>query len=46
MTAAGLTRGRKLVALVGTRKALEIAVGKADQSLRFSLLRWRLQQGG
>ncbi len=41
----GLTRGRKLVALVGTRKALEIAVGKADQSRRFSLLRWRLQQG-
>jgi len=40
----GLTRGRKLVALVGTRKALEIAVSKADQSRRFSLLRWRLQQ--
>lgn len=39
----GLTRGRKLVALVGTRKALEIAVSKADQSRRFSLLRWRLK---
>jgi exodeoxyribonuclease V alpha subunit len=40
----GITRGRKLVALVGSRKALWIAVSRADQSRRFSLLKWRLQQ--
>ena len=41
----GITRGRKLVVLVGSRKALWIAVNKADQSLRHSLLHRRLQQG-
>ena len=41
----GVTRGKKLVALVGSRKALGIAVRKADQSRRFSLLRWRLRNG-
>jgi exodeoxyribonuclease V alpha subunit len=40
----GITRGRKLVAVVGGRKALWLAVTRADQSRRFSLLRWRLQQ--
>ena len=40
----GITRGRKLVVLVGSKKALWIAVNKADQSLRYSLLSWRLQQ--
>jgi exodeoxyribonuclease V alpha subunit len=40
----GITRGRKLVALVGSKKALWLAVSRADQSLRFSLLKWRLQQ--
>ncbi len=39
----GITRGKKLVALVGSRKALGIAVGKADTARRFSLLKWRLQ---
>lgn len=40
----GITRGRKLVAVVGSRKALWLAVSRADQSRRFSLLKWRLQQ--
>jgi exodeoxyribonuclease V alpha subunit len=40
----GLTRGRKLVVLVGSRKALGIAIRTADTARRFSLLKWRLQQ--
>ena len=39
----GITRGRKLVALVGSRKALWIAVNTADTKKRFSLLKWRIQ---
>ena len=39
----GITRGKKLVALVGSRKALGIAVRNADTARRFSLLKWRLQ---
>jgi exodeoxyribonuclease V alpha subunit len=39
----GITRGKKLVALVGSRRALGIAVRRADTSRRFSLLKWRLQ---
>jgi exodeoxyribonuclease V alpha subunit len=39
----GITRGRKLVALVGSRKALWIAANTADTKKRFSLLKWRLQ---
>jgi exodeoxyribonuclease V alpha subunit len=39
----GITRGRKLVALVGSRKALWLAVRNAETSRRFSLLKWRLQ---
>jgi exodeoxyribonuclease V alpha subunit len=39
----GITRGKKLVALVGSRRALGIAVRKADTARRFSLLKWRLQ---
>jgi exodeoxyribonuclease V alpha subunit len=39
----GVTRGRKLVVLVGSRKALQIAVRRQDTAQRFSLLRWRLQ---
>jgi exodeoxyribonuclease V alpha subunit len=42
----GITRGRKLVVLVGSRKAMWIAVQKADTARRFSLLRWRLQDPG
>ena len=41
----GITRGRKLVVLVGSKKALWIAVNKADQARRYSLLNWRLQHG-
>jgi exodeoxyribonuclease V alpha subunit len=40
----GLTRGKKLVVLVGSRKALRIAVGRQDTARRFSLLKWRLQE--
>lgn len=39
----GVTRGRKLVALVGSRKALFIAAQKQDTAYRYSLLRQRLQ---
>jgi exodeoxyribonuclease V alpha subunit len=39
----GITRGRKLVVLVGSRKALWRAVTNAETKQRFSLLRWRLQ---
>ena len=39
----GITRGKKLVVLVGSRKALRIAIGRQDVNRRFSLLRWRLQ---
>ena len=41
----GLTRGKKLVAVVGSRRAVGIAVRTADASRRFSLLKWRLQAG-
>ncbi len=37
-----LTRGRKLVVLVGSRKAIEMAIGRADVSRRYSALRSRL----
>jgi exodeoxyribonuclease V alpha subunit len=40
----GITRGKKLVVLVGSRKALRIAINKIDTSTRYSLLRWRLQE--
>ena len=39
----GITRGRKLVALVGSRKALWKAVNSAETKQRYSLLNWRLQ---
>jgi exodeoxyribonuclease V alpha subunit len=39
----GVTRGKKLVALVGSRKALSIAVQKQDTVFRYSMLRQRLQ---
>ena len=38
----GVTRGKKLVALVGSKKALSIAVSRADTARRFSLLKHRL----
>lgn len=40
----GITRGKKLVVLAGSRKALEIAVGRQDTARRCSGLRWRLRQ--
>ena len=39
----GMTRGKKLVVLVGSRKALAIAVKRQDTAFRHSLLRWRLR---
>jgi exodeoxyribonuclease V alpha subunit len=38
-----ITRGRKLVALVGSRKALWRAVTNMETKLRYSLLKWRLR---
>jgi exodeoxyribonuclease V alpha subunit len=39
----GVTRGRKLVVLVGSRRALEMAVGNQDTTRRCSMLRARLR---
>jgi exodeoxyribonuclease V alpha subunit len=39
----GITRGRRLVVLVGTPKAVAIAVKRADAIRRYSALRQRLQ---
>lgn len=39
----GLTRGKKLVVLVGQKKALATAVGRRDTALRYSRLAERLQ---
>jgi len=41
----GITRGKKLVVLVGTRKALAIAIRNNKPKLRFTLLKERLQKG-
>lgn len=40
----GITRGKQLVVLVGTRKALEIAVNRQDTKERCTGLKQRLQQ--
>jgi exodeoxyribonuclease V alpha subunit len=40
----GITRGRRLVALVGTRQALELAVQRQDLKLRCSALARRLRE--
>ncbi len=40
----GVTRGKQLVAIVGSRKALEMAVQRQDTSQRYSALRRRLQE--
>jgi exodeoxyribonuclease V alpha subunit len=42
----GLTRGKKLVAVVGNRKALELAVQRQDTSRRCSALGRRLREQG
>ncbi len=39
-----MTRGKRLVVLVGSRKALALAVRQQDTARRFSLLQWRLHQ--
>jgi exodeoxyribonuclease V alpha subunit len=39
----GITRGKKLVVLVGSKKALSIAVLRQDTSRRYSALQRRLQ---
>jgi exodeoxyribonuclease V alpha subunit len=39
----GITRGKKLVVLVGSRKALSIAVQRHESRRRYSALGWRLQ---
>jgi exodeoxyribonuclease V alpha subunit len=40
-----ITRGRKLVVIIGSRRAMRLAVQKGDAARRFSLLKWRLQAG-
>jgi exodeoxyribonuclease V alpha subunit len=40
----GVTRGKKLVAVVGSRKALEMAVQRQDLGGRYSALARRLQE--
>jgi exodeoxyribonuclease V alpha subunit len=40
----GITRGKRLVVLVGQRRALALAVGRQDTARRYTALRWRLQQ--
>jgi exodeoxyribonuclease V alpha subunit len=40
----GVTRGKKLVVLVGSRRALELAVQRQDTARRYSALRWRLRE--
>lgn len=40
----GITRGKKLVVLVGTKKALGLAVRRQDTGQRFTALRRRLQE--
>ena len=39
-----ITRGKKLVCLVGTRRALEMAVNNDDEARRYSGLAERLRQ--
>ncbi|MCR5813143.1 MAG: ATP-dependent RecD-like DNA helicase [Desulfovibrio sp.] len=40
----GVTRGKKLVVLIGTRKALGIAIRNTTQTRRYTALDWRLKQ--
>jgi exodeoxyribonuclease V alpha subunit len=39
----GVTRGKRLVVLVGSRKALEMAARQQDTARRCSMLKMRLQ---
>ena len=40
-----IARGKRLVVLVGSRKALRLAVRRQDTCKRYTALRWRLQHG-
>jgi exodeoxyribonuclease V alpha subunit len=40
----GITRGKKLVALVGSRRALALAVRRQDTNRRYTSLCRRLQE--
>jgi exodeoxyribonuclease V alpha subunit len=40
----GLTRGKRLVIMVGTKKALGMAVRRQDTNQRYTALRKRLQE--
>jgi exodeoxyribonuclease V alpha subunit len=40
----GITRGKKLVVLVGSRRALKLAVQRRDTARRYSALSRRLQE--
>jgi exodeoxyribonuclease V alpha subunit len=40
-----VTRGKKLVVLVGTKKALGMAVRRQDTARRYTALRGRLMEG-
>src|ERR1700722_6088207 len=42
----GITRGKKLVVVIGSRKALALAVQRQDTARRYSALSWRLNDGG
>jgi len=42
----GITRGKQLVVLVGSRKALSLAVRRQDTAQRYSALAWRLHELG
>jgi exodeoxyribonuclease V alpha subunit len=39
----GVTRGKRLVILIGQKRALEVAVGAADQGRRWTKLAERLK---
>jgi exodeoxyribonuclease V alpha subunit len=41
----GITRGKRLVVIVGTKKALRIAIHNNKPQLRYTLLKERLQRG-
>ncbi len=39
-----ITRGKKLVVLVGSSKALHLAIGRQDTARRYTALAWRMEQ--
>src|SRR5207302_10270797 len=40
-----ITRGKRLVVLVGSVKALSLAVQRQDTARRYTALKWRLEHG-